>query len=126
MFNNQNFSAEVLGANQLVLVDFFATWCGPCQAQAPIIEDLSKEYEGKVKIGKLDIEHDLAVAQKYNVMSVPTLIFFKAGQEVKKLVGLQSKEELRKEIDGLLKQENKKQDQNKKDEIKDETKKENS
>ncbi len=101
-FNSQNFQKEVLESNLPVLVDFFATWCGPCRAQGPIIEELVKEYEGKIKIGKLNIDEGLEIAQNYNVMSVPTLIFFKDGQEVKRLVGFQSKEELKKEIDKFL------------------------
>lgn len=101
-FNTQNFQSEVLESKIPVLVDFFATWCGPCQTQGSIIEELVKEYEGKVKIGKLNIDHSLDIAQEYNVMSVPTLIFFKKGQEIKRLVGLQSKKELEKEIRKML------------------------
>lgn len=101
-FTNNNFQKEVLKSEEPVLVDFFATWCGPCQAQGPIIEELAKEYAGKIKIGKLNIDEGLEVAQKYDVMSVPTLIFFKNGQEIKRLVGFHSKNDLRKEIEKIL------------------------
>ncbi|MGB9609266.1 MAG: thioredoxin [Minisyncoccia bacterium] len=102
IFNDQNFQKEVRESKLPVLVDFFAPWCGPCQVQGPIIEELAKEYEGKIKIGKLNVEDDLEIAQNYNVMSIPTLIFFNQGREIKRLVGLQTKEELKKEIDKII------------------------
>ncbi len=103
IFDQKNFSQEVLGDKGLVLVDFFATWCAPCQAQGPVIEELAKEYEGNVKIGKLNIEESLEIAQNYNVMSIPALIFFKNGKEIKRLDGFCSHDELVKELDVLLK-----------------------
>lgn len=104
IFDNKNFSQEVLNSKGLILVDFFATWCGPCQALAPVIEDLAKKYEGKAKIGKLNIEESMELAQQYGVMSIPALIFFKNGKEVKRLTpGFHNKEELIKETETLLK-----------------------
>ena len=103
MFDQKNFSQEVLKYDGLALVDFFAPWCGPCQAQGPVIEALADEYKDKAKIGKLNVEEAIEVAQQYNVMSIPALIFFKNGKEVKRLDGFNSHDELVKEIDNLLK-----------------------
>ena len=102
IFNNQNFQEEVLESKLPVLVDFFSTWCPPCQMLAPIIEKLSQEMEGKIKIGKFNIEDSVELTQKYNIGSVPTLIFFKNGEEIKRLRGPQSEENLQQEIDSIL------------------------
>ena len=93
-FTDQNFQQEVEQSNGVVLVDFFAEWCGPCKIMGPIIEELAEEYKNKegVKIGKLNIDENQAVAQKFNVMSIPTLILFKDGKPVETLVGMQNKE----------------------------------
>ncbi|MDD2646501.1 MAG: thioredoxin [Patescibacteria group bacterium] len=103
MFDDKNFIQEVLKDKDLVLVDFFASWCGPCQALIPIIEELTKDYEGKVKIGKLNVEESLETAQNYDVMNLPTLIFFRDGKEIERVLGFHSKEELKAKIDNLLK-----------------------
>jgi thioredoxin 1 len=102
LFNKENFQKEVLESEKPVLVDFYAPWCPPCNAQGPIIDDLAKEFEGKLKIGKLNIEEAVEIAQDFNVLSIPTLIFFKNGKEIKRLIGLQTKEELKKEIKNIL------------------------
>ncbi|PIT90582.1 MAG: thioredoxin [Candidatus Komeilibacteria bacterium CG10_big_fil_rev_8_21_14_0_10_41_13] len=99
---SQNFEAEVLKSEQPVMVDFFATWCGPCQILAPTVEELAQEYKGKAKIGKLDIDQNQELASQYQVMSVPTLIFFKGGQEVDRIMGVQSKEAFKEKLDNLL------------------------
>jgi len=99
---SQNFEAEVLKSEQPVMVDFFATWCGPCQILAPTVEELAQEYKGKAKIGKLDIDQNQELASQYQVMSVPTLIFFKDGQEVDRIMGVQSKEAFKEKLDNLL------------------------
>ena len=102
MFDQKNFSQEVINYSGLVLVDFFATWCAPCQAQGPIIEKLANEYRGKAKIGKLNVEETVEVAQQYNVMSIPALRFFKNGKEVKRLDGFCAKDQLVQELNSLL------------------------
>jgi thioredoxin 1 len=89
-----NFQDQVLGSSTPVLVDFWATWCGPCRMIAPILEEIAKEQDGKVVIGKLDVDANGTTAQKYNVMSIPTLILFKDGQPAERLVGYMSKEQL--------------------------------
>lgn len=92
--STQNFEKEVLKSEKPVLVDFYADWCGPCNTMAPVIEELAKELEGKVKVGKINVDENHDIAVEYNVMSIPTLIVFKNGKEEKRLVGLRNKEEL--------------------------------
>lgn len=100
VFNDDNFENEVLKSKEPVLVDFFAEWCGPCKMMAPIIEEVAKETEGNVKVGKIDVDDSSEVAEKYGVMSVPTLILFKDGEISKTLVGFRNKEDIIKEITG--------------------------
>ena len=94
ILNNDNFKAEVLDAKGLVLVDFWATWCGPCKMLAPTVSELADEYEGKVKVCKLDVDQAMDIARSYGVASIPTLILFKDGEIVKKSVGVVSKTEI--------------------------------
>lgn len=102
---DQNFDQEVIKENNLpVLVDFWATWCGPCQAQAPIIEEIASEYEGKIKVGKLEVDQNPAAASRYNILSIPTLTIFVKGQLVKQLVGLQAKKKLEGELNQVSRQ----------------------
>src|SRR3954469_16578016 len=93
-FNSGNFQQEVLQADQPVLVDFTATWCGPCKALAPIVEKLADEFEGKVKVGKLDIDAAKPIAAKYRVRSVPTVMVFRGGEKTGEHVGLTTKDKL--------------------------------
>ena len=92
--SSENFKEEVLNSEEPVLVDFYADWCGPCNAMSPVIEELAKELEGKAKVGKINVDENPDIAVEYNVMSIPTLIVFKNGKEEKRLVGLRDKEEL--------------------------------
>jgi len=99
---DQSFEGEVINSNQPVLVDFWATWCGPCRAIAPIIEELAGQYEGKVKIAKLDVDDNQATASKYNVRSIPTLLFFQNGKVVDQIVGSAPKSALEGRLNTLL------------------------
>ena len=99
--NSQNFDTLIAG-DQPVVLDFGATWCGPCQMVAPIIEELAKEYEGKVVIGKCDVDQDPELPNRFGVRNIPTIIFVKGGEVVEKKVGAQSKDALKKAIEGLL------------------------
>ena len=101
-FTDQNFKAEVLDATVPCLVDFSAVWCGPCKSLAPIVEELAREYAGQVKVGKLDIDEDRETPTRYDVMAVPTLIFFKDGREQAKITGLRPKAVIKEQIDALL------------------------
>lgn len=100
--NAQNFDAEVLQSDVPVLVDFWAPWCGPCRMQAPVIEKLAGEYEGKVKFTKLNTDENQSVAVNYGITGIPTLIIFKGGNAEKKLVGLHTEAQLTQEISELL------------------------
>ncbi len=91
VFTSGNFENEVYESQLPVLVDFYADWCGPCKAMGPVIEALAEEYEGKAKIGKLNVDNNSDIALKYGVMSIPTFIVFKDGQAVNKMIGMQDK-----------------------------------
>ncbi len=93
---------EVLQAGGLVLVDFWAVWCGPCQMVAPVVEEIAGEYEGKLKVVKLNTDENPDVASKYRIMGIPTLMFFKDGAAVDQVVGAVPKSQLKSKIDALL------------------------
>lgn len=98
-FTDLNFKQEVLESDLPVLVDFWAAWCGPCKTISPLIDELAKEYAGKLKIGKLDVDTNSKIATEYGVMSIPTIIFFKKGKVINQLVGAASKLELKRKIE---------------------------
>ena len=93
---------EVLQNSGLVMVDFWAVWCGPCRMIAPTIEELAKEYTGKLKVGKLNTDENSEIASKYKIMGIPTVMFFKDGQKVDQIVGAVPKPQLKAKIDSLL------------------------
>ena len=89
-----NFQAEVLESDVPVLVDFWAVWCGPCRMLAPTIEEIAAEYEGKIKVGKVNIDEEPQLAMQYGIMSIPTVILFKDGKAAGKVIGVQPKENI--------------------------------
>lgn len=97
-FETNNFEQEVLKSEKPVLVDFYADWCGPCQMMGPVIEEIAEELNEKAKVGKINVDENPEIAVEYNVMSIPTLIIFKDGKEIKRFVGVTDKEELLKEF----------------------------
>lgn len=99
---DNNFEQEVLQSKIPVLVDFWAPWCGPCRTMCPVIEELAKEYDGKVKVGKINVEENSKTAAQYGIMSIPSLLIFKNGKPAKNIVGAQGKEVLKKEIEEVL------------------------
>lgn len=101
-FTAQNWESDVLKGDQLVLVDFWAAWCGPCRMIGPVVEELADEYAGKVLVGKLNVDEQNEVASKYGVMSIPTLLLFKNGEIVDKVVGFRSKQDLAKMLDAKM------------------------
>jgi thioredoxin 1 len=101
-FTDQSFEQEVLKSKIPVLVDFYAEWCGPCKMVAPTVDELATEYEGKVKIGKVNTEESLDIAQKYGVMSIPTFIIFKDGQVVDQFTGARPKGDFKSKLDALV------------------------
>jgi thioredoxin 1 len=99
---DSNFDAEALKSDVPVVVDFWATWCGPCRMIAPIMEELSAEYNGKVKIGKLDVDSNQETAIKYGVRSIPTVLFFKGGQLADTIIGAVPKNQFEQKIKSLI------------------------
>ena len=100
-FTDENFNEEVLASDIPVLVDFYADWCGPCKMLAPVIETLATEQEGKVKVGKLNVDDSPETARKYGIMSIPTLLYIKNGEVVNKTVGVVSKAEIEQVLNSL-------------------------
>jgi thioredoxin 1 len=101
-FTDANFQTSVLDSDKLSVIDFWAEWCGPCRAIGPIIEELSKEYAGKVNIGKLNVDHNPAVSMNYGITSIPSILFIKGGKIVDKQVGAVPKTVLLKKIQSLI------------------------
>lgn len=93
---------EVLKASDLTMVDFWAAWCGPCQMIAPVVEELATEYDGRMKVVKLNTDENPDVASRYQVMGIPTLMFFKSGQVIDRVVGAASKTQFKEKIEALL------------------------
>ena len=101
-FTESNFDQEVMKSATPVLVDMWATWCGPCRMIGPIVEELAGAYKGKMKVGKLNVDDHPQVAGQFQVMNIPTLLLFKGGQEVDRIVGVVPKEELSRRIDRVI------------------------
>ena len=101
-FSTENFQTEVLNSELPVLVDFYADWCGPCKMMAPLVEKMAEKYEGRMKIGKLNVEEAMEIAQKYRVANIPTFMFFKNGQAVNSVVAPQSKAAIEDFISGSV------------------------
>ena len=102
VLTDDNFSAEVLNASQPVLVDFWATWCGPCRMIAPIVQELSSEYEGRAKVGKLDVDAAQKTATEFGIRSIPTLLIFKEGKVADQIIGAVPKGQITEKLEAAL------------------------
>ena len=101
-FTDQNFDADVIGSDTPVLVDFWAEWCAPCKMIAPTVEALAREYEGQVRIGKLNIDENPSVPSRFGIRGIPTLMLFKKGEVAEQIVGVKPKADLKAAIDRAL------------------------
>ena len=99
---DDTFDKDVVQSPEPVLVDFWAPWCGPCRMLTPVIEEISKEYAGKVRVAKINTDEHPNAASRYKISAIPTLLFFKGGKVVEQLVGVHSKAEIKKTLDGLV------------------------
>lgn len=93
-FTESNFKSEVLESEIPVLMDLYADWCGPCKMMGPVVAEMAEKFEGKIKVGKLNVDNDGAIAQQYGVASIPTFLFFKGGEVVEKAIGAMSSDDL--------------------------------
>jgi thioredoxin 1 len=100
--NENNFAREVLSYDKPVLVDFWAPWCNPCRMLSPVIEELAAEYEGRVKIGKVNADESMSLSAKFQIVSIPCLLLFKDGEMLCRIVGFRSKNDIKKSIDNVL------------------------
>ena len=100
--SDSTFDAEVLKSNVPVLVDFWAEWCGPCRMVAPVVEEIARQYQGKVKVAKVDVDHNQRVATQYRIQSIPSLYFFKGGKVVHTIVGAVGKNQIASALDTVL------------------------
>jgi thioredoxin 1 len=99
---DQNFDTEVLQSSTPVLVDFWAEWCAPCRMVAPVVEQINEDYNGEIKVGKLDVDASPVISAQLGVLSIPTIILFKDGKAVQRMVGFQPKPSLKSKIDAAL------------------------
>ncbi len=100
--NDANFESEVIKSDLPVLVDFWAPWCGPCRMVGPIVEEIAKDYEGKLKVGKLNVDENSQTAGQYGIMSIPNLLFFKGGKVADQIVGAVAKQQFVEKIDKII------------------------
>ena len=100
--DDSNFEQVVLNSKIPVLLDFWATWCAPCRMVAPVVDELAKEYDGKISFGKVDVDQNPKIASKYGIMSIPTLILFKDGKPITNMVGFRPKAQLKQSLDEAL------------------------
>ncbi len=101
-FSDSNFTSEVIESDLPVLVDFWAPWCGPCRIVDPVVQEIAGEYDGKLKVGKLNTDDNREVAAKYGIMSIPTLMIFKGGEVKERIIGAQPKKAITDKIDSVL------------------------
>ena len=101
-FTDANFQEQVISSDKLTVIDFWAEWCGPCRAIGPVIDELSKEYEGKVNVGKVNVDENPQISMNYGITSIPAILFIKDGQVVDKLVGAQPKNNFVKKIESHI------------------------
>lgn len=103
ILTDANFKSEVLESKVPVLVDFWASWCGPCRMVGPIVEEIADEYDGKARVGKVNTEENATITGEYGIISIPTLIFFKDGKPVDQIIGAVPKDAIKKKLDALIK-----------------------